>query len=156
MHKVAKRYSNTLTCKLSQGFGRYLLSLSLKKYLLACIAAGIALIALGYTSSCDTPWLSLLMFCLFAAGIGAASNGFYTSMVSIAPPFVGILSSISKMFALLGMLSTPYIVTAFRKEVTPIKGVSFLGNNGRMACDFLCYGFNIIIYGSVVLDFWKM
>uniref|UniRef100_A0A914E2X0 Major facilitator superfamily (MFS) profile domain-containing protein n=1 Tax=Acrobeloides nanus TaxID=290746 RepID=A0A914E2X0_9BILA len=52
------------------------------------------------------------------AGIGAASNGFYTSMVSIAPPFVGILSSISKMFALLGMLSTPYIVTAFRKEET--------------------------------------
>lgn len=57
------------------------------------------------------------MFCLFAAGIGAASNGFYTSMVSIAPPFVGILSSISKMFALLGMLATPYIVTIFRKQV---------------------------------------
>lgn len=98
---------------------------------------------MGYFSNCGQPLLSLLLFCGIAAGSGAAMNGFYTSMVSLAPPYTGIISSGGRMFSMVAQLITPLIVSMFRNEVCFKKNrfkIVFLGKSQRMEKHFLCHG----------------
>lgn len=88
-----------------------------KESILAFISTTTCFILLGHFSNCSQPLFSLLLFCGIAAGSGAAMNGFYTSMVSLAPPYTGIISSGGRMLAMLAMLITPFIVSTFRNEV---------------------------------------
>uniref|UniRef100_A0A914DW06 Uncharacterized protein n=1 Tax=Acrobeloides nanus TaxID=290746 RepID=A0A914DW06_9BILA len=103
MHKLNQKYfSTTTTCKISQTF-------SLVLSVVCCVLA-------GHLSNCQQPWISLLLFCGIAMGNGAAMNGFYVSMVSLAPRYTFIISSGGRMCAMLSQLLTPIIVSMFRAE----------------------------------------
>uniref|UniRef100_A0A914BXZ6 Uncharacterized protein n=1 Tax=Acrobeloides nanus TaxID=290746 RepID=A0A914BXZ6_9BILA len=49
-----------------------------------------------------------------ACGFGVSINGFYASLLSIAPSYTGVLSSIHMVLGFLGMLATPQLVSVFR------------------------------------------
>uniref|UniRef100_A0A914CX01 Major facilitator superfamily (MFS) profile domain-containing protein n=1 Tax=Acrobeloides nanus TaxID=290746 RepID=A0A914CX01_9BILA len=95
-----KCLSNTAAVKLSQG--------------IATLMIVVSLILLGYLPDCQKPWIAVLLCCGVSGGFGIAINGFYVSMLSLAPAYTGILSSIHMIIGFIGMIATPQIVSYFR------------------------------------------
>uniref|UniRef100_A0A914BXJ5 Uncharacterized protein n=1 Tax=Acrobeloides nanus TaxID=290746 RepID=A0A914BXJ5_9BILA len=84
--------------------------------LLALVLSVVCCALVGHLSNCRQPWIALLLFCGIAMGNGAAMNGFYVSMVSLAPRYTFIVSSGGRMSAMVSQLLTPIIVSMFRAE----------------------------------------
>lgn len=115
MNKVKQnRFSNTTGCKISQTFGK---GLALKRKFLGSIVIAVFLTLLGFFSDCANPWIALVLYCGISAGLGSITNGYYASMLCLAPDYTGLLSSIVAMFGIFGMLSTTRLVSLFRHTV---------------------------------------
>ncbi|KAI6184807.1 putative transporter slc-17.3 [Aphelenchoides bicaudatus] len=93
--KQRKIVSNTAGCRISQGF--------------ASVIAFFMLLLIAFVADCTRPKLALIF-----SGLGTATSGFYTSMVTLAPAHVGTLSSLSMLVGFIGMLFTPMLVGMFR------------------------------------------
>jgi len=78
------------------------------------VFGSFTLLLIAFFADCTHPRLALLMFIVMGFGLGPAPSGFYTSMISLAPAYVGTLSSISMLVGFLGMLFTPLLVSIFR------------------------------------------
>jgi MFS family permease len=98
--KATNRISNTAACKVSQCF--------------ATFTIGIFLILIPHFADCARPEIALFMFCAVGFGFATCISGFYTSMLSVAPAYVGIISSVAQFLGNIGMLVCPALVSFFR------------------------------------------
>lgn len=73
---------------------------------------------MGFFSDCANPLIALFLYCGISAGLGSITNGYYASMLSLAPDYTGLLSSIVAMFGIFGMLATTRVVSFFRYTVS--------------------------------------
>ncbi|CAD5226425.1 unnamed protein product [Bursaphelenchus xylophilus] len=105
MDKLKKHsLSNTAACKISQGF--------------SSVSVGVIFITLAVVADCHTPIISLLLFCAMTMCFSTAISGFYTSLLSLAPLYTGILTSVSMVAGNLGRLITPLSISYFNKTGT--------------------------------------
>ncbi|KAE9550409.1 hypothetical protein FO519_006376 [Halicephalobus sp. NKZ332] len=98
--KATGKISNTWACKISQIF--------------ATVTIGTFLILITHFADCTRPEITLLMFCAIGIGFSTAISGFYTSLLSLAPAYVGIISSLCQFVGVVGMLVPPFLVSQFR------------------------------------------
>uniref|UniRef100_A0AC35FUZ7 Uncharacterized protein n=2 Tax=Panagrolaimus sp. PS1159 TaxID=55785 RepID=A0AC35FUZ7_9BILA len=96
--KATNKISNTAACKVSQ----------------STFTIGTFLILITHFADCTHPEIILFMFCAVGAGFATCISGFYTSMLSVAPAYVGIISSIAQFLGNVGMLICPALVSFFR------------------------------------------
>ncbi|PAV79180.1 hypothetical protein WR25_24184 [Diploscapter pachys] len=90
----------TQACKLSQGLSMLLICVS---FLLLCFV------------DCDTPvWIAISLFTLLCFSFGLSVSGFYTSLLSVSPNNIGILSSICFVLGYLGRIATPQLISYFK------------------------------------------
>uniref|UniRef100_A0A7E4UR78 MFS domain-containing protein n=1 Tax=Panagrellus redivivus TaxID=6233 RepID=A0A7E4UR78_PANRE len=82
---------------------------------LTSYGTGIMLILIGYYSDCESPKLTLVLLILLGVFLSTATSGFFTAMVSMAPSYTGILTSISFIFAVTGRASVTFVVPYFNK-----------------------------------------
>lgn len=102
--KSTNRISNTTACKISQLF--------------ATLLMGIFLILITHFADCTKPHIALFMFCFVGLGFSANISGFYTSLLSLAPAYVGIISSLTQFVGILGMLVPSFLVSHFHIYVS--------------------------------------
>uniref|UniRef100_A0A914CG54 Uncharacterized protein n=1 Tax=Acrobeloides nanus TaxID=290746 RepID=A0A914CG54_9BILA len=98
--KEKRLLSQTASCKLSQGLSTAIIV--------------IFLVLLGYVPDCKNPYIAVLLVCVMGSGFGISINGFYASILSLAPAYTGILSSIQMVIGFTGMIVTPQLVSYFR------------------------------------------
>ncbi|KAI6218000.1 putative transporter slc-17.3 [Aphelenchoides fujianensis] len=99
--KVKGIISHTTGCRLSQT--------------IAGVSASLLLVLIAvFGSDCTKPTVSLVLFILLGACLGPGTSGFYTSMITLAPRYVGTISSINMIVGFCGMISTPFFVSFFR------------------------------------------
>ncbi|ETN83536.1 transporter, major facilitator family protein [Necator americanus] len=120
--KQKKLLTATQTVKLSQ--------------VLSMLTLSICFFALAYGVDCSTHGLALFLLSVIGAAFGLSISGFLTSLLSLAPNFIGVISSISQiigngtatMFLYLpcqimnnsyvagfgGRVATPQIITYFK------------------------------------------
>jgi hypothetical protein len=65
------------------------------------------------------------------AGFGVGINGFYVSLLTLAPAYTGILSSIQMVVGFTGMIVTPLLVSFFRVYVSKILFFKDVGKRFR-------------------------
>lgn len=70
-------------------------------------------------ADCTNSTLIGVLFVFMGLGMGPATSGFYTSLITLAPPHTGILTSISMTVGAFGMIACPCIVNFYRVEGTP-------------------------------------
>jgi MFS family permease len=99
--KQRKVISPTNACKLSQGVSGTLVT--------------ILFILLAYLPDCEQPYVTLILFCLVALSLSFSSSGFFTSMLSIAPLFTGLISSATMVAGISARVLTPLLVSYFNK-----------------------------------------
>uniref|UniRef100_A0A7E4UQU6 MFS domain-containing protein n=1 Tax=Panagrellus redivivus TaxID=6233 RepID=A0A7E4UQU6_PANRE len=98
--KASKRITNTMSCKISQSF--------------ASFTMGLFLFLIPQFTHCESPGIVVVLFCLVGFGFAAAICGFYTSMLSLAPAYIGIISSFAQFVGFVSMLVPPILVNYFR------------------------------------------
>ncbi|EYC19357.1 hypothetical protein Y032_0024g1038 [Ancylostoma ceylanicum] len=98
--KQKKVFTATQTVKLSQVSSMLILS--------------VCFLILAYGVDCSTHGLALLLFSTIGAAFGLSISGFLTSLLSLAPNFIGVVSSISQIIGFGGRVATPQIITYFK------------------------------------------
>ncbi|KAE9552276.1 hypothetical protein FO519_004522 [Halicephalobus sp. NKZ332] len=78
----------------------------------------VLFIALSYVASCDRPFVTLALFCGITMANSAIAAGFFTSLLSIAPAFTGIICSSTFVIGMTSRVLTPAIVPLFVKMGT--------------------------------------
>lgn len=74
-------------------------------------------LCLAFLVDCTKPTLGVILMCLFGMAFGTTTPGFFTSLLTIAPPYVGTLSSISFIFGIIGQLAAPDVVGYINQNV---------------------------------------
>uniref|UniRef100_A0AC34FT52 Major facilitator superfamily (MFS) profile domain-containing protein n=1 Tax=Panagrolaimus sp. ES5 TaxID=591445 RepID=A0AC34FT52_9BILA len=99
--KQRKVLSPTNACKLSQ----------------FCSGALVTILftLLAYLPDCENPYVTLILFCLIALALSFSASGFFTSMLSIAPLFTGLISSATMVAGITARVITPLLVSYFNK-----------------------------------------
>ena len=70
------------------------------------------------------------------AGFGVGINGFYVSLLTLAPAYTGILSSIQMVVGFTGMIVTPLLVSFLRVYVSIIL---FFKDFGKRYRDYILF-----------------
>lgn len=83
------------------------------------------MILITHFADCLHPEIVLIMFCAVGFGFATSISGFYTSMLSLAPAYVGIISSAAQFLGNVGMLICPALVSFFRVYVKFFDILSF-------------------------------
>lgn len=117
--KQQKVLSPTTACKLSQGLCRYFFKIIVgdKALFSAGCMVTILFVLLAYLPDCEQPYVTLAIFCGIALSLSFSSSGFFTSMLSIAPLFTGLISSATMVAGITARVLTPLIVSFFNKTV---------------------------------------
>ncbi|CAB3397972.1 unnamed protein product [Caenorhabditis bovis] len=63
---------------------------------------------------CSTPIYSLLLLSSVSAFFGVSISGFYTSLLSVAPSHIGVITSISTVIGFIGRIIIPQIISYFK------------------------------------------
>uniref|UniRef100_A0AC34QN32 Major facilitator superfamily (MFS) profile domain-containing protein n=1 Tax=Panagrolaimus sp. JU765 TaxID=591449 RepID=A0AC34QN32_9BILA len=100
-HFKTRGLSPTVAVKLSQGITNF--------------GSAVLLVAIGYYADCTQPYIALALFCLLGICFSTATSGFFTSMVSLAPSYTGIITSISFVFGVTGRSLPSIVVPYFNK-----------------------------------------
>ncbi|KAK5972192.1 hypothetical protein GCK32_007931 [Trichostrongylus colubriformis] len=80
----------------------------------AMLTLSICFLGLAYGVDCSTHGLALFLLCTIGAAFGLSISGFLTSLLSLSPNFIGILSSTSQIIGFGGRVATPMIITFFK------------------------------------------
>ncbi|KAK6015538.1 hypothetical protein OSTOST_19036 [Ostertagia ostertagi] len=78
------------------------------------LTLSICFLGLAYGVDCSTHGLALFLLCMIGAAFGLSISGFLTSLLSLSPNFIGILSSTSQIIGFGGRVATPQIITFFK------------------------------------------
>jgi MFS family permease len=103
-HFKSKGLSPTTAVKISQSITSF--------------GAGTMFILIGRFANCETPYLTLLLLCLNSVCFATATSGFFTSMVSLAPSYTGIITSFCFLFGVLGRSAPTIFIPYFNKTGT--------------------------------------
>ncbi|KJH52276.1 transporter, major facilitator family protein [Dictyocaulus viviparus] len=79
----------------------------------------VSFLLLAYGVDCTSHGLALFLMCCIGTAFGLSISGFLTSLLSLAPNFIGIISSISQIIGFGGRVATPQIITHFKTVGTP-------------------------------------
>ncbi|CAJ0562976.1 unnamed protein product, partial [Mesorhabditis spiculigera] len=77
----------------------------------SAFGSGMALFALGYIPSCASPFIALPILLAYGIFFSFAICGFFTSLISIAPPYSGTMTSISMTYATVANVSGPMLLS---------------------------------------------
>ncbi|CAJ0563000.1 unnamed protein product, partial [Mesorhabditis spiculigera] len=77
----------------------------------SAFGSGMALFALGYIPSCESPFIALPILLAYGIFFSFAICGFFTSLISIAPPYSGTMTSISMTYATVANVSGPMLLS---------------------------------------------
>ncbi|GMR32148.1 hypothetical protein PMAYCL1PPCAC_02343 [Pristionchus mayeri] len=86
----------TNTAKLMQGGGSYI--------------SFVSLLGLSFLPSCEDPWWALIFLGFFGLGASMTYSGYFTSLVSVAPPYAGTVIAVAMVYANTGSLLGPMMV----------------------------------------------
>ncbi|CAJ0589801.1 unnamed protein product [Cylicocyclus nassatus] len=98
--KQKKILTATQTVKLSQ--------------VLSMLTLSLCFLLLAYGVDCSTHVLALVLLSTIGAAFGLSISGFLTSLLSLSPNFIGVISSISQIIGFAGRVATPQIITYFK------------------------------------------
>ncbi|VDO43019.1 unnamed protein product [Haemonchus placei] len=98
--KSKKILTATQTVKLSQ--------------VLSMMTLCLCFLGLAYGVDCSTHGLALFLLCTIGAAFGLSISGFLTSLLSLSPNFIGVLTSTSQVIGFGGRLAAPQIITFFK------------------------------------------
>uniref|UniRef100_A0A0N4ZQL4 MFS domain-containing protein n=1 Tax=Parastrongyloides trichosuri TaxID=131310 RepID=A0A0N4ZQL4_PARTI len=87
--------------------------------LLSGIIVSFGLITLPFIVDCEKPYISVIFIVITSSGFGISASGFLTSHIVIAPAMVGVISGISTVAAVIGRISTPWLISLLRIYDTP-------------------------------------
>uniref|UniRef100_A0A0N5AUK4 MFS domain-containing protein n=1 Tax=Syphacia muris TaxID=451379 RepID=A0A0N5AUK4_9BILA len=117
------------------------------------VSMAILLAALAMFVDCTRPMLAVVLLCIFGVAFSTTVSGFFTALLSVAPPFVGTLSSISFFFGIIGQLLAPDLVAYIDKHGTVEEWrIIFL----IMASVSLVAGVVFGLYGSADIQSWAV
>lgn len=75
-------------------------------------------ILIALFADCSQPKIALFMFIILGAIMGTIISGFYTSILTLAPAYIGTLTSIQMLTGFAGMLFAPFLVNTFHVYVS--------------------------------------
>ncbi|CCD62531.1 putative transporter slc-17.3 [Caenorhabditis elegans] len=135
--KENKILSNTKAVKVSHG--------------VASFGSSFSLILLAFFVDCSNPTTGLIFFCLMYSSMGTFVSGFYTSLLSLAPQYTATMSAISMFVAMIGRLTTPAVMSMFRKD-----GTAAEWQNIFIGCSLahIFSGSIFLLFGSGELQDW--
>lgn len=107
----------TTACKISQGLCKCNGQNKLISKNLAGFFVTILFVLLAYLPDCEQPYVTLGLFICLAFSLSFTVGGFFTSMLSIAPLYTGVLSSATMLAGISGRVTTPILVSYFNKTV---------------------------------------
>ncbi|KAK6039054.1 hypothetical protein COOONC_23443 [Cooperia oncophora] len=81
---------------------------------LSMVTLSVCFFGLAYGVDCSTHGLALFFLCTIGAAFGLCISGFLTSLLSLSPHFIGVLTSTSQIIGFGGRLATPQIITFFK------------------------------------------
>ncbi|KAJ1360010.1 hypothetical protein KIN20_018868 [Parelaphostrongylus tenuis] len=81
---------------------------------LSMLTMSVCFLLLAYGVDCTSHGLALLLMCTIGAAFGLSISGFLTSLLSLAPNFIGIITSVSQIIGFCGRIATPQIITHFK------------------------------------------
>ncbi|CAJ0922290.1 unnamed protein product, partial [Mesorhabditis belari] len=118
---------------------------------IGAIGSAVSLIALATLPSCEHPYIALPILMAYGIFFSAGICGFFTSLLSIAPPYSGTMTSISMTYATIANLSGPILITF----------IDFMGWPNKWMITFLsAASFNIlsgifyVFYGEARVQEW--
>uniref|UniRef100_A0A0N5BKE4 MFS domain-containing protein n=1 Tax=Strongyloides papillosus TaxID=174720 RepID=A0A0N5BKE4_STREA len=95
----------TMACKIFQCFGNF--------------GTAIAFIGLALYVDCTTKVLFALLLVFYGVAFSCGVSGFYTSIISIAPPYTGLMTSICMIFGMIGNATSPNVFSILNQNGTP-------------------------------------
>ncbi|VDM54807.1 unnamed protein product [Angiostrongylus costaricensis] len=78
------------------------------------LTMSVCFLMLAYGVDCTSRGLALLLMCCIGGAFGLSISGFLTSLLSLAPNFIGIITSVSQIIGFGGRMATPQIITHFK------------------------------------------
>ncbi|CAI2353330.1 unnamed protein product [Caenorhabditis sp. 36 PRJEB53466] len=97
--KIKKILSPTGTVKLSQ--------------CASMLGISVSCFFLRYMN-CSTPFYALMLLSSVSGFFGLSISGFYTSLLSIAPSHIGVLTSLGSVIGFLGRMFTPLMISYYK------------------------------------------
>lgn len=95
------------------------------------IIISISFALLGYCVDSSTPELALILLCCIGGGFGLCISGFLTSLLSIAPNHIGVLSSVIQMVGFGARFFTPILITLFKTTVIKVASYYYFSGYTR-------------------------
>ncbi|CAJ0951207.1 unnamed protein product, partial [Mesorhabditis belari] len=123
--------------KFFQGFGSF--------------GVSITLILLATLPSCENPFVALYLLAAYGFFFAGAIPGFFTALMSVAPPYAGTISSFSTIYATLASLAGPIIISVIDALDWPNKWMTIFGFCSIVQ---LFAGFFFVLCGEAKVQSW--
>ena len=104
-------------------------------------------------ATCDRPWLALLSLCLATGALGGATVGYFTSQISIAPQYAGMVASLSRIAGQLASIATPYLVGWLTPDGTAAQWRHVYFTSAALMA---AAGLVFLLFGSDDVQFWAL
>ncbi|CAJ0584240.1 unnamed protein product, partial [Mesorhabditis spiculigera] len=78
---------------------------------IGAVGSALSLFALATLPSCRHPYIALPILMIYGISFSAGICGFFTSLISIAPPYSGTMTSISMTYATVANFSGPLLLS---------------------------------------------
>lgn len=82
------------------------------------MGTAIAFASMAYFVDCTKPTLAMLLLILFGVCFGGEIAGAFTTILFLAPPFVGTISSVAVFCGTLASISAPAVFSLFNENVS--------------------------------------
>uniref|UniRef100_A0A0N4Z7B2 MFS domain-containing protein n=1 Tax=Parastrongyloides trichosuri TaxID=131310 RepID=A0A0N4Z7B2_PARTI len=127
----------TTACKIFQCFGNF--------------GTAIAFLGLAFFVDCTTKVLSALLLIFYGVAFSCGVSGFYTSIISIAPAYSGLMTSICMIFGMIGNATAPNIFSIINQNGTQEEWSRMYV---AIACVNILSGIIFLIFGSADIQEW--
>ncbi|CAJ0584252.1 unnamed protein product, partial [Mesorhabditis spiculigera] len=77
----------------------------------SALGVSASLIGLVHLPSCDRTWMALPLLMLYGTAFSASIPGSFTSLVTIAPPYTGTISSIAMAYLTIAGIGVSQLIT---------------------------------------------
>uniref|UniRef100_A0A0K0E8J9 MFS domain-containing protein n=1 Tax=Strongyloides stercoralis TaxID=6248 RepID=A0A0K0E8J9_STRER len=137
--KKSRILTPTMACKIFQSFGNF--------------GTAIAFFGLAFYVDCTTKVLFTLLLIFYGISFSCGVSGFYTSILSIAPNYTGLMTSICMIFGMIGNATSPNIFSILNKNGTPEEWSRMYI---AIAIVNICSGIVFLLFGSADVQDWAI
>lgn len=85
--------------------------------LIAGVFTALFFAMIGFFADCEQPFVTLFLLCGVAIALSTTASGFFTSILSIAPAYTGLISSSTMTVGITARVITPILVSHFNRTV---------------------------------------